>query len=84
VNEEPIVLGRSLVLWLADLIEWLKAHQHIYDHKHNVINHSITTSPTPMKTQVPPPPDINGLNALASVLPSVLSERVFTVKGPPK
>jgi hypothetical protein len=83
VTEEPVVLGRSLVLWLADLVEWLKKHQHDYEHKHTVINHKITSSPTPLKTQTPPGPDISGLNALASVLPSVLSERVFTVKGPP-
>jgi hypothetical protein len=83
VTEEPIVLGRSLVVWLADLISWLKNHQHIYDHKHGVINHSTTTGPTPQQTQVPPQPDINGLNMLANALPLVLSERVFTVKGPP-
>ena len=69
--EQPIVLGTEFSRWAFDLINWLKIHTHIYKH-----THSKSSGPSPEKTQVTP--EIQELIRLQSLIPELVSDRVFT------
>ena len=76
VVEEPIVLGATTAKWLSELIDWLKVHTHIYKH-----THPNGPQASPDKTQITP--ELAGLIGLQQRIPSLLSNRVFTVGRQP-
>ena len=71
VTEEPLMLGKTTAAWMYELIDWLKAHTHIYKH-----NHPRVGDASPDKTQLTP--QMGGLIALQGKIPTLISDRVFT------
>jgi hypothetical protein len=70
-TDQAIMLGTDTAKWLFDLIEWLKTHTHIYKHNHPKVGGS-----SPDKTQVTP--QVRELIRLQNLIPSLISDRVYT------
>jgi hypothetical protein len=87
---EPAVLGRSLVVWLYELCNWLLDHVHEYDHKHPIPHLHPGISPTPPLPWVSLNADENKtqqsvqgyeLKQIRDSLNKILSKRVFLTGG---